>query len=207
MIAAINCRHCGGELANRDCRAFEFCSRACAVRFTTKRRGEVRAVADGWRAVLQWRLAGRECDQCGRWFSAPPNRKRCSGECKRAAYNEKARLCAIRRVSKSHGGRGMVAGYWSAVSRIEVFERDNWTCYICGGQCLRQWSDGRKEPLAPAIDHVVPVSKGGSHAMDNVRCIHRICNAAKKDRSEDETKRGVALAVWLAGVDVVDMYQ
>lgn len=71
---------------------------------------------------------------------------------------------------------------------------------------MREFSDGRKEPLAPSLDHVVPVSKGGGHAMDNVRCAHRICNAAKKDRNVDEIKRAVGLVMWLTGKSVVEMH-
>ncbi|MDT2396282.1 HNH endonuclease [Enterococcus avium] len=31
------------------------------------------------------------------------------------------------------------------------------------------------------MDHVIPISKGGTHSWDNVRLAHRHCNAIKRD--------------------------
>lgn len=41
----------------------------------------------------------------------------------------------------------------------------------------------------PSIDHVIPISKGGTHTWDNVRLAHHHCNSIKKDSivNEDET--------------------
>ena len=56
-----------------------------------------------------------------------------------------------------------------ALNRRAVFARDGHRCQYCG---------------APAenIDHVVPRSKGGTHAWDNVVAACRPCNARKQDR-------------------------
>jgi 5-methylcytosine-specific restriction endonuclease McrA len=42
-------------------------------------------------------------------------------------------------------------------------------CHLCGGQ-------GADSP-----DHVIPRSKGGSNALDNLRPAHRGCNIARGD--------------------------
>jgi 5-methylcytosine-specific restriction endonuclease McrA len=56
-----------------------------------------------------------------------------------------------------------------AMSRRAVFARDNHKCQYCG---------------APAenIDHVIPRSRGGQHAWDNVVAACRACNSRKEDR-------------------------
>lgn len=58
-----------------------------------------------------------------------------------------------------------------------LIERDGDLCYLCG----RQVSDALPftHPLKANIDHVVPISKGGTHTLDNVRVACRSCNSAK----------------------------
>ena len=55
------------------------------------------------------------------------------------------------------------------LTRRAVFARDGWTCQYCG---------------APAenLDHVVPKSRGGAHAWDNVVAACRRCNSKKENR-------------------------
>ena len=59
-------------------------------------------------------------------------------------------------------------------------KRDGDICYICG--CLVDDTDidgthvGAKYP---SCDHVIPLSKGGTHTWDNVRLAHMGCNAGK----------------------------
>lgn len=62
----------------------------------------------------------------------------------------------------------------AALSRRAVFHRDRGSCQYCGGS-------------AESIDHVVPRSRGGSHAWDNVVAACRPCNSAKGDRLLSET--------------------
>lgn len=66
----------------------------------------------------------------------------------------------------------------------KLFERDNGKCHICGGVC--DWADyGEKNSRFvagksyPTIDHIKPLSKGGSHSWGNVKLAHFGCNSAK----------------------------
>jgi hypothetical protein len=77
---------------------------------------------------------------------------------------------------------------WGVVAELviadEVFARDDWLCHICNKpvpERLRSggFRAGVYEPLAPAVDHVIPMSKGGPHTMDNCATAHWTCNSQK----------------------------
>lgn len=61
-----------------------------------------------------------------------------------------------------------------------VFERDGFVCQLCGEQL--DMLAKVPELLAPTIDHVVPLSRGGKHEMSNAQSAHYSCNARKGDR-------------------------
>ena len=50
-------------------------------------------------------------------------------------------------------------------------------CGICGG--LISLDAPRNEPLGLVFDHIVPVSKGGSHTYSNIQPAHFSCNSQK----------------------------
>ena len=58
---------------------------------------------------------------------------------------------------------------------FELIERD-W-------QSDHSWTE-HFGPTSPTIDHIVPLSKGGSHTWDNVQVAHAICNSRKGDKYE-----------------------
>jgi 5-methylcytosine-specific restriction endonuclease McrA len=59
----------------------------------------------------------------------------------------------------------------------QVYERDNWRCQLCGKKVRR--SVVVPHPLAPVLDHIVPLAVGGAHEMANVQCAHFLCNSRK----------------------------
>ena len=61
-----------------------------------------------------------------------------------------------------------------ALNRRAVFARDGHRCQYCG-------------LAAENIDHVIPRSRGGSHAWDNVVAACRRCNTRKRDRLLEES--------------------
>ena len=57
------------------------------------------------------------------------------------------------------------------ITRRAIFARDRWTCQYCG-----------RERGKLTVDHVVPRSKGGSSAWDNIVTCCAPCNRRKGDR-------------------------
>lgn len=65
--------------------------------------------------------------------------------------------------------KGLIKRFATKISRREkVFIRDNKWCYICE-KPIKYFKDA-------SIDHVIPLSKGGSNALSNIKITHRSCN-------------------------------
>lgn len=110
----------------------------------------------------------------GRWYQE--NRERALANVKaRRSYlmrNDPEWVDAERRRSlvKAHRRRAMaVSAGVEPYDREEIFSRDGWRCHICGGIVRDD----------PSIDHLVPISKGGSDAPINVRLAHLSCNISR----------------------------
>lgn len=67
---------------------------------------------------------------------------------------------------------------------LDVHTRDQWTCQLCWEPIDPgvAWPDR----MSPSIDHVMPLSRGGLHAMANVQSAHLGCNSSKGDRLTSE---------------------
>lgn len=60
----------------------------------------------------------------------------------------------------------------------DVFKRDSWTCQLCG---MRVVKSKVSIPEQATIDHIIPLSRGGPHSLENCQCACRACNVAKRD--------------------------
>ncbi len=58
--------------------------------------------------------------------------------------------------------------------RAAVLARDGLVCQLCGNPIRYQSNI--------AIDHIIPVSKGGPDTLDNLRVAHRFCNSRRNNR-------------------------
>lgn len=74
------------------------------------------------------------------------------------------------------------------VDRQSIIERDNATCYICG---IGPLTDSEIH-----LDHIIPLSKSGSHTPDNIKVSCASCNLKKNDRSLTEVHERIAQGKW-----------
>lgn len=109
------------------------------------------------------------CDGCGIKFTAKKFDARwCSKTCANRHWgNVRARQARVREAG-SYADR-------------DVFVRDNWVCYLCGG--LIDAELPRTDPMGATIDHVVPLARGGDDSLENVRAAHFSCNVRKGSSS------------------------
>ena len=113
------------------------------------------------------------CKECGTLFVAQGNRAYCSAECSRR-HDNNHRDRRLKGVKKDY-----------SITLRKVYEKDAGVCYLCGGMC--DWDDIETRDDGtmvagdryPSIDHVYPISLGGTHTWDNVRLAHRWCNTVK----------------------------
>lgn len=72
----------------------------------------------------------------------------------------------------------------------ELYKRDKGICYICGNKCDYEDYTYRGNTFIagnyyPSIDHVIPISKGGTDDWNNLKLAHRLCNSIKSDKELD----------------------
>lgn len=73
---------------------------------------------------------------------------------------------------------GLHVGSWIGKRRrLAIYERDGWKCWICGRAVNREAHPNADD--APSLDHVTPLSRGGSHEDRNLSCAHRACNSKR----------------------------
>lgn len=64
----------------------------------------------------------------------------------------------------------------------EVYRRSNNTCEICGKPLSR---------FSYSIDHIIPLSRGGTNNIDNLRAVHPTCNKLKGNFTDTEMRKVV----------------
>lgn len=76
--------------------------------------------------------------------------------------------------------------YMNQSLRLRIFKRDGQLCKLCGA--LTRFVNSKSDsafidaPRAGSVDHIVPVSKGGTNIESNLRWVCRSCNCARGAR-------------------------
>jgi hypothetical protein len=132
----------------------QFCSEACMRQ----------------RPRWSWpRVFDRSCTTCARRFvTLGINALYCSNRCRKRAGKHSLSETRRRRAGDTiRRRRPAVIATWGM-----------W-CHLCGEPIPAGLPDN--DPLALTMDHVVPQSAGGTHALDNLRPAHRRCNYRRQD--------------------------
>ena len=117
------------------------------------------------------------CGRCG--IPLPGSDSADSALCLRAhiSHFEVVHRADSRRRDRERLKRALSSGASPAVlvSEVAVYRRDDYRCQICGGTVLVNAPPNH--PRSPSVDHIIWLSKGGNHTLENLRTSHLHCNA------------------------------
>lgn len=187
------CR-CGAEFRCLKYSAQVGCSNTC---FAAMRRGYSRLPMSHPVRVLIRKSRGAQvkpprlfvmggCRRCGNPFTAEWQNP--TPECQPAYCSRK---CGDSDMKDRRNARKRGA-YVAPVYRAQIFARDKWVCQLCGRKVKR--GAVAPHPLAPSLDHILPISKGGTHEPANAQLAHFGCNSLKGDRTFNGGAEQLSLA-------------
>lgn len=169
------CDGCGVEITGRSNK--RWCDERCAAKHRPRRSRAkpCRLQVVYWKPKPLRRWIAGYCAECDEPFVTNVHHARfCSKPC---ASKWKRREKGHRRRKRKK------AQHDDRISLMKVAKRDDWLCHLCRLPVDKAtWS----------IDHLVPLSHGGSHTYDNVALAHRLCNSIRADRPLKETQAAIA---------------
>lgn len=165
-------KHCRPGHDGLPAHASKFCCRQCKRRWHSNSAGrrisaeaKLARAARGTKGQGTWHA--HTCAECGDSFLSKRGPRDgntyCSTRCKKKTG---------RRARRAHR-------HPRSLSFHKIGERDGWTCALCGDQVDRD--QVVPHPLAPTLDHILPLSRGGKHEPSNCQLAHFICNSRKGD--------------------------
>lgn len=126
------------------------------------------------------RLATHVCKNCGKEFcvelSDYHSEIYCSEQCQKRHHDRIKRDKRVRRMKAREMDQD--------ITLEKLFNRDSGICYLCGSECdWNDWQTVDGQFVAgesyPSVDHVKPISKGGTHTWNNIKLACRRCNTIK----------------------------
>jgi hypothetical protein len=130
------------------------------------------------------------CKECGKEFSYKSYKR----IIEKAYCSDKCMHKALRRNSRHKRRRLIKQSIKETISMDYLIKKYHGRCQIC--DCKVHRSNGKDwSPNIATIDHIVPVSKGGTHTYDNVQLLCAICNSRKCDNMD-----GVQLSLFMDAI-------
>ena len=156
------CEQCNSSF-NTKFTSAKFCSRQCEKRHQK-----------GLVGIFQPEMC--VCPVCNAIFiSSRCNSQCCSDECRK-------QLARIKRNGR-YKHLQVEGKFDPSVILVNVFNKFNGKCVICDKQ-MKMEGDCRSNDY-PSMDHIIPLSKGGTHEWKNIQLLCRKCNCEKHDKIDE----------------------
>ena len=168
------CVICGREFDSRQGR--KYCSDECRKKVLRDKERKREAIKHGQTDK------SFVCKQCGKLVLPEYGTKLkvfCSAYCckkyvKKANDKKHPERKADERQRRAARLRGAKV---EQIKRLQIYARDNWICQLCGKKVNKHHK--YPHPMSPSIDHIIPLSQGGTHEPVNVQLAHFICNSKR----------------------------
>lgn len=168
------------------------CFNAAISRGTSKRDYCSKACKTYWNLNSDWLGDGPSCRikhtnfLCRVYFRACPD---CDQIVTMRIGNGAAKVCAVCRVARNQAINARKAHAKRAsgppvLSVHQIAKRDGTKCHICRRKVDMRLSGNAK--WGPTIEHVLPVSKGGTNEAHNLVLAHRVCNVVRGNRGHSQ---------------------
>lgn len=97
-------------------------------------------------------------------------------------YDARPDVYAKKQATNIKRRRAMADTAVEPLDNERIYDRDGWVCHLCHEDVdpLTFWP----HPESASLDHITPLSEGGTHTEDNVACSHLRCNLSKGNRYE-----------------------
>ena len=163
------CRECKKKYSPKIKTESFFCSRDCKDK-NRKKEEKAKRVAS---------KSERLCIGCNGIIpkTARADKKWCSTECSSTVRGHTSNT--QRRIRTSEG--------IESFKRIDIYERDGWICQLCKKSVNPKLSF--PNPACASLDHVIPLSRGGTHKTSNVQLAHLRCNTSRGNKVENLSPR------------------
>jgi 5-methylcytosine-specific restriction endonuclease McrA len=150
-----------------------YCSKNCRV-IANKNRAASKT-ASYYKELYPDGLKRKICEWCGEELIVPAQKtlasRRYHPECSKEAERARYRIKTTKRRTKSKPSR---------LSADNLIREYGANCHICNEPIDLELP--RTSRMGLTVDHVIPLSKGGSDELDNLRPAHWICNNRKSDK-------------------------
>lgn len=107
-----------------------------------------------------------------------------NGRCPRHGKAGHCEICHANNFAKSSKRRGKGDVKYRTRSKIKIRQlcaQQKWKCSLCDERLSTEHKS--PHPLSISIDHVIPISLGGTHDLTNLSATHLHCNIRKGNRS------------------------
>lgn len=176
------CDICGGRCTGKRC--------AICRTLERERRPPHQGVCGHCKRPFEWRSScadpakGHQRRYCGRACQLSANAERQAARRKDADDKRELR----RERDRIYGKLRIAKGWKAKKGRTrQICDRDGWECWICRGAIDSSLCN--PHPMSGSIDHVLPLSKGGSDSDDNLRAAHLSCNCRRGNGSRVENAK------------------